>query len=61
MEVFFNHMVSEQRRIAKIFGRNNKMLPLTTDEMREYKQAVQCKYCGCAFTEDNRKVRHHDH
>ena len=61
IEVFFDHLMTEERRIACILGRNFEVLPLTRDEQSRYDATIICSNCTTAFTDGNHKVRHHNH
>jgi hypothetical protein len=61
MEFFFDHLLTEQRRISCIMGRDYEMLPLTRSEQAAFNAAVVCPRCNEPFTSKNWKVRHHDH
>ena len=61
MEVFFDHILTEQRRIACIMDKCISMLPLMREEQSRFDAVVVCPWCKCDFTDDNKKVRHHDH
>lgn len=61
MEVFFDHLMREQRRIAFILGEDFEMLPLTREEQARFEASTHCNCCGKEYSDDNRKVRHHDH
>ena len=37
------------------------MLPLTRQEQAEFDASVVCPKCLQAYTDENKKVRHHDH
>jgi hypothetical protein len=59
--VFFDHLLSEQRRISCILGGNIAMLPLTRDEQAAYDASTICDSCIKSYTDDNWRVRHHNH
>jgi len=61
MEVFYNHLASEQQRVASILRKNYKMLPLTDEEQKRFDQAQQCPKCQRKFSTKNPKVKHHKH
>jgi hypothetical protein len=61
MDVFFDHLLSEQRRISCILGVNYEMLPLTLEEQARYDASTVCNCCHKPYTDSNRKVRHHNH
>jgi len=61
MNVFYDHINTERRRISRLLGKNVEMMPLTLDEQDYFDSIEACPYCGCDFTESNRKVRHHNH
>jgi hypothetical protein len=61
MEVFFNHLVSEQERVASILKKNLKMLPLTDEEQERFDQTQLCTRCQKQFSTKNPKVKHHSH
>ena len=61
MEVFFDHMMKEQMRIACIEEKNIDMLPLTRHQQEKFAKAEKCRNCSQDFTETNHKCRHHNH
>ena len=61
MERFFDHLLSEQRRISCIMGVNYDMLPLTREEQAEFDASSACNCCKKVYTSENYKVRHHNH
>ncbi len=61
MNTFFDHILDEQRRISCILGRNYEMLPLTREDEANFNAASACPRCNEPFSDDNWKVRHHDH
>jgi hypothetical protein len=60
MDVFFDHLLSEQRRISCILGVNYEMLPLKLEEQARYDASTVCNCCHKPYTDSNRKVRHHN-
>jgi len=61
MQKFYEHVEAESKAISKIIGAPVDMIPLTRQELAEYKQATICASCDEPFTDNNRKVRHHCH
>jgi hypothetical protein len=55
--------VLETLHTSHIFGlQANKDIPsLTEEEQQAYNSATTCEKCGCQFTSQEPKVRHHDH
>jgi hypothetical protein len=61
MDVFYEHLAQEQMRIVDIMIQNVDVLPLTAEEQERYDRALWCPRCCETFTNDNEKVRHHNH
>jgi hypothetical protein len=61
MDVFYDHLAKEQQRIIDIIKRNMAMIPLTDEEQNRYDQAQTCVRCKETFSNENPKVRHHNH
>ena len=61
MEVFYNHLASEQERVSLILRKNYKMMPLTDEEQKRFDQTQQCPKCQRQFSTKNQKVKHHNH
>jgi hypothetical protein len=61
MERFYDHLAEEQQRIQSILERNCDMLPLTAEENERFDRTNACPRCQKPFSEDNPKVRHHNH
>jgi hypothetical protein len=61
MNIFFDHLLREQRRISCILGEYIAMLPLTRDEQAAYDASTICDSCKKSYTDDNWRVRHHNH
>ena len=58
----FVEMLEEDiKNIFKQFNFSKKMLPLTTQELREFLKAKICWICQKKFQENDKKVRDHDH
>jgi len=61
MEIFFEYLMSEQIRIVCIEGKNIEMLPLTQHQQEKFDKAEYCKHCKTKFSDQCRKVCHHNH
>ncbi len=61
MDVFHDHLAAEQRRIVDILKRKMTTTPLTDDEQNRYDQAQSCVRCKETFSDENPKVKHHNH
>jgi hypothetical protein len=61
MEMFFDALLSEQRRISCILGKNNAMFPLTRAEEDIFNSTTNCPNCNSLFSPQNIKTRHHRH
>ena len=58
----FVEMLEEDiKNIFKQFNFSKKMVPLTTQELREFLKAKICWICQKKFQENDNKVRDHDH
>ena len=58
----FVEMLEEDiKNIFKQFNFSKKMLPLTTQELREFLKAPICWICQKGFEKKDKKVRDHDH
>ena len=58
----FVEMLEEDiKNIFKQFNFSKKMVPLTTQELREFLKAPICWICQKKFQENDKKVRDHDH
>jgi len=53
--------MEESLVIGRIVTNELGMEPLTDDELEHHDAATTCEVCNKPFTEDNHKVRHHDH
>jgi len=60
MNVFYDLINTERRRISRLLGKNVDMMPLTIDEQDYFDSIEACPNCGCDFNDGNRKVRHHN-
>lgn len=61
MTHFYDHLITEHRRIAAVLNVNTSMTALTVVEQTTFDEAVECYFCGSAFSADNKKTAHHDH
>jgi len=61
MSKFYDHVMAESRAISYIVTQNVPMLPLKPEQITDYDNAIACGNCGGPFSDDNRKVHHHDH
>ena len=58
----FVEMLEEDiKKIFQQFNFSKKMVPLTTQELREFLKAPICWICQKRFEENDKKVRDHDH
>ena len=58
MDKFYDHTVTER---SQILNDKTPMDDLDDEQQAEFDRATECYDCNEAFTEDNYKVRHHDH
>jgi hypothetical protein len=61
MRVFYDHLASEQHRIAAILEDYHEMLPLTREEQERFDQTRACVACNKSFSDLNPKIMHHNH
>jgi hypothetical protein len=61
MTVFYDHLASEQRRIASILGDYHEMLPLTREEQERLDQTRAYVACNKPFSDLDPKIKHHNH
>ena len=61
MEVFYDHLAKEQDRISVILREKKAMLPLSDEELCRFDQTTTCCRCRQTFSNENMKVRHHNH
>jgi hypothetical protein len=61
MDVFFDHLINEQRRISSILSKKSEMLPLTDEELQRFDRTRSCPKCNQDFSDENKKVMHHNH
>jgi len=61
MTEFYDHVVEESRVISKIVSHQVAMRPMTSDEHKLHEAATDCVNCGGPFSDQNLKVRPHDH
>ena len=38
-----------------------KFIKITKEQQQEHDQLTRCKDCYCSFTEENKKIMHHNH
>ena len=48
---------------SKLLEQNKKPsdIKITDEQLNEHNKIKNCNYCSCSFTEENKKVMHHDH
>ena len=61
MKNFFDYLINEQQRVATILKYKRGMLPLTDEENQRFDRMQACPRCNEQFTEQSRKVKHHNH
>jgi hypothetical protein len=61
MTIFYDHLASEQHRIASILEDYHEMLPLTREEQERFDQAQACSASNKPFSNEDPKVKHHNH
>jgi hypothetical protein len=61
MKAFYDHLASEQHRIAAILEDYHEMLPLTREEQERFDQTRACVACNKSFSDLNPKIMHHNH
>src|SRR6266516_6010225 len=61
MSKYYEHIMKEHGAINDILSLQKPMAPLTEAEQERYDAATVCGTCKQKFTEDNVKVRHHNH
>jgi len=61
MDKFYEHVMEESLVIGRVVTNELGMEPLIDDELERHAAATTCEVCRKPFTEDNHKVRHHDH
>ena len=60
-EIFVSMMHEEYERLRNLIHADEDMKPLSTAQRRAFKTSTICYLCNELFTEDNRRVRDHDH
>jgi len=61
MDKFYDHIMTERSQICVILNDKKPIDVLDDEQQAEFDRATECYDCNEAFTEDNYKVRHHDH
>jgi len=61
MDRFYEHIISESEIINSIISQQLPLLPMSTDELKQYRAATKCANCNCFFSRENYRVRHHSH
>jgi hypothetical protein len=61
MTVFYDHLASEQHRIASILEDYHEMLALIREEQERFDQTLACPACNRPFSNEDPKVKHHNH
>ena len=48
---------------SKLLEQNKKPsdIKITDEQQKKHNKIKNCNYCSCSFTEENKKVMHHDH
>ena len=57
---FYDHIIGEARRLYQAFPEQS-MKPLTSNEMKKYKESKRCHICLRPFTLKEPKVKHNCH
>lgn len=60
-KTFVDNLYDIANKVEKLYSYVVPMINLTHDELTFHESADRCYLCDCGFTEDNRRVRDHDH
>ena len=61
IEHFLEKMVEEVEVIGSVLLTSKPMAPLTENELQNYNSTEVCPVCDQSFTDENKKIFHHDH
>ena len=60
-EIFISMMYEEYERLTDLIHADEEMKPLSAAQYHAYYAAANCYLCNELFTEDNPRVKDHDH
>ena len=60
-EIFISMMYEEYERLTDLIHADEEMKPLSAAQRHAYYAAANCYLCNELFTEDNPRVKDHDH
>jgi hypothetical protein len=61
LEDFLENLISDCENIQNDYRKTNKPIVMTVENEKNFKNADNCYMCNNHFSEDNQKVRDHDH
>lgn len=61
IESFVNELERLALKSYKLLQNNKTTIIMTEEQKQQHKQCIKCSKCDCSFSNDNIKVKHHDH